>query len=353
MKLLLTGATGFLGGEVLHRLVARGDLVKALVRAQAGEAADRLGAIGRSQQVHVVRGGLDDKDVLLRACEGVDVVIHLAGGGRETPSDDLEVANVGGTSKVVDACVQSGVKRLVFASSTAVYGPPHPEWAEPLREGVPGLRRPRRDSGTPLAAMRYLEYGRSKAEAERVVRQAAGDGGGEWVVLRPELVYGAGGAAFERIVQRVVRHPLRAAAHGLRDSLQPIHLRDAAEAFVLAATALGINRATINIAGREHVTHAAFARLIHRSLDVGATDDDSHTEALPSLMYDIRRARAELGFEPKTVLARGVPAAVRALQKGKAPRLARLDERVFARMSQRAEAPWCARGPLTTGGRWI
>jgi nucleoside-diphosphate-sugar epimerase len=344
MKVLLTGATGFLGGEVLRQLLADDAVVTALVRPNGGELADRLGAVGRSERVRVVPGGLHDRDALSRASEGADVVIHLAGGQRGA-EHDVDV-NVEGTRSVVDACVQSGVRRLVFASTTAVYGLTHPRSAEPLREGAPLVGHVEDAGGSGAAEdvglMRYLEYGRSKAAAERIVRDVAGNAGVEWVVLRPDLVYGAGAAAFEAIVKRVAAHPLRAAERGLRETLQPIHLRDAAEAFVLAATGRGIDRATINVAGAEHVTHRAFVRLVRRALGLGATDG-WHEDALPSLMYDIRRARAELGFEPRIALAPGVRDAVRKLQVGTtSPRSAD----AIARWS------WLTRRPVGMGARW-
>lgn len=117
MRVCVTGATGFLGGAVVRRLLAEGTPMRALARPSAR--ADELAAAG----AEVVRGDLADATAIARAVDGADVVYHVAA-MVEAPGDlaDFLDANRGGTERVFHAAVQGGVRHIVYASSIAVYG---------------------------------------------------------------------------------------------------------------------------------------------------------------------------------------------------------------------------------------
>jgi 2-alkyl-3-oxoalkanoate reductase len=169
MHVLLTGATGFVGGRIASRLIARGHSVTALVRAPS----DTLRSAGVSQLTGSVERA--PRDMLL----GVDSVVHAAG----TTSDDIDHArsvNRDGTALLVEAAVESGVKHFVHMSTTAVYdrdvlGDVEVHEDAPLTPERPGAR----------------PYSVSKAEAEAEVVRAAAQGLPA-VILRPSAVLGAG-----------------------------------------------------------------------------------------------------------------------------------------------------------------
>ncbi|MFE7583169.1 NAD-dependent epimerase/dehydratase family protein [Streptomyces gardneri] len=167
-RVLITGATGFIGRRVVATAVARADLghLRLLVRsAAAGEEPEAYD----NPLTETVIGDLRDPDSLRRACEGVDVLIHCASaiGGDE---DLLHAVNDDGTRALVDAAVRAGVTRIVALSTASVHG------RGPFRGAAPGT--------LPLAPGSATS--RTRAAGERYVMDAGG------AVLRPHLVYGAG-----------------------------------------------------------------------------------------------------------------------------------------------------------------
>ena len=120
MDVFLTGATGFIGGEVARRLRARGDTVRALVRDP--ERAQDLAEIG----CRLVHGDLSDEARLTAAGAGADAVIHCAAvyevGVPEDRRPVLVDTNVCGTERVLGAALSAGVRKAVYVSTVAVFG---------------------------------------------------------------------------------------------------------------------------------------------------------------------------------------------------------------------------------------
>ncbi len=120
MRVFLTGATGYVGGEVARLLCERGDQVRALVR-DAGRA-DELLRLG----CEVVEGDLSDELALVEHCRGVQAVVHTAAVSDVGVSADRREAmvdvNVTGTERVIGAALSAGVTKAVHISSVAVYG---------------------------------------------------------------------------------------------------------------------------------------------------------------------------------------------------------------------------------------
>ncbi len=143
MRALVTGAGGFLGTALVRALAARGDAVRALVRAPAEPAAPG---------VEVVVGDATDPAAMRAAVAGQDVVFHLAGVRRAADRDEFLRGNAGSTRVLLEACVAAAprLSRFVLAGSVAAAGP---------------SRRPRRED-EPLQPVE--PYGASKAEAERI-----------------------------------------------------------------------------------------------------------------------------------------------------------------------------------------
>jgi nucleoside-diphosphate-sugar epimerase len=179
MRVCVTGATGFLGGAVIRRLIAEGIAVRALARPSAR--ADELAARG----AEVVRGDLRDSAAIARAVEGADVVYHVAA-MVEAPGDlaDFLDANRGGTERVFQAALQQGVRHILYTSSIAVYGLARP--GEVIDESTAYDEKPElRDA-----------YSQSKIQADALAVDFAQKNSGQArmsvTILRPGVIYGPG-----------------------------------------------------------------------------------------------------------------------------------------------------------------
>lgn len=123
MRYLVTGGAGFIGSHIADALVARGDEVVVLDDFSSGKPENLAGV---HEKVQIIRGNICDLDVVRQACRGVDFVLHQAARTSVPRSveNPLETnrTNVDGTLNVLLAARDAKVKRVVFASSSAVYG---------------------------------------------------------------------------------------------------------------------------------------------------------------------------------------------------------------------------------------
>jgi nucleoside-diphosphate-sugar epimerase len=289
---LVTGGGALLGGEVVEALLADGHRVRVLALPGTEEDVDPA--------ADVVSGDIADAAALDRACRGVRVVYHLAGRLPGSARHELEQVNVRGTQSVLRAVAAAAVRRVVFMSSVAVYeGAFLPDdW--PLTERAPL---------GPRAPDRLRDYGLSKIAGERAARSMAEEAGFELAILRPSTCYGLGGTAIEDLVDVALSGPARAVREQGGHPLQLLHVRDLAEATLLAGGLAAAAGATVNVAGSEAVSFAELCRLI-RSLD-GQSDPPTVPEPDAPWRrfmcpYDISLARRLLGFVPRVTLAEGL-----------------------------------------------
>ena len=198
MKLLVTGAAGFIGSTFCRVATEAGHEVVALVRARAG------GGGGLPRAVRVVTGRLPF-DVPMRAWEGVDGVVHCAGGTRGEDWVESEAVSVEGTRALLAECARRGVKRFVYLSSQSAH------------EGATSA------------------YGRSRYAAEEVIRKA----GVPHAILRPGLVFGPGAAGlFARMRGSVARLPVLPLLGGGAAPVQPVDAEDLARVMLRCAQML-------------------------------------------------------------------------------------------------------------------
>ncbi len=211
----VTGAGGSLGKVLARRLVRHGYRVKALVRKEADAGA--LRSLGASPIVGDVR----DKDSLKELVRGCEIVFHLAAWMGEPFDEELAYAvNVGGTEGVIQTAAEAGARRVVLASSIAVYGP--------VREGLV-------TEETPLRSVGDL-YGDTKIAAERAAWHEAGRARIELVVLRPTMIYGPGSPSWTEVPFASISRGLPVVIGSGEDLADPVYVEDVARAFDLAGS---------------------------------------------------------------------------------------------------------------------
>jgi nucleoside-diphosphate-sugar epimerase len=299
MRVLLTGASGFIGGVLARRLVERGEQVTSLVRRPGSAPAgteEVLGDLGPG-------GSLTEALAQARP----DCVVHLAAEIASQRSEaKVREVNVEGTIRLLDACrgLPGEGPRIVF-SSTVVTGDAR---GELLSE----------DRALPVET----PYGRSKQEGERLVLES----GLPAVVIRPSHVYGSGGWYAEELVPRL-RQPGRLAVIGSGANLwDVVHVED-----VVSALQLAIDTArpgsTYHVADDQPITFYDFMALTANELGVGAPRRVpaavarlvAGRNAVDAVVRSARSSNAlikrELGWTPRFPTAReGVPDAIAGLR---------------------------------------
>lgn len=191
MRIFLTGATGFLGGR-LAELLAPHHQLRLLYRAEAQAAAFPSG-------VEKVRGDLRDADLLTRAADGCQAVIHAAALVKIlAPARDFDEVNVEGFENVLRAAERAGVERMVYVSSFMALGPTEKGRTADGRAGE-------LDESAPADERDFInDYERTKTRADRLAREAIVRGA-KLDVVYPGVIYGPGPLTEGNII---VRHLL-------------------------------------------------------------------------------------------------------------------------------------------------
>lgn len=196
MKVLVTGATGFIGSHLVEALAGRGYSVKCLVRSSSNLrwietllSPSRLTNLPEASSVELVYGDCQDINSLKGAVEDCDYVFHLAGLTKTGDTDNFFKVNVKGTENLVNALTKTGrrLKRFVFLSSLAAVGPSL--------------------NGTPVTESTEPHpvsfYGKSKLEAEGVVYSVRDRI--PVTIIRPPAVYGPRDRDFHMLFKMIKR----------------------------------------------------------------------------------------------------------------------------------------------------
>ena len=228
MNALVTGGGGFLGRYIVEQLLARGDRVHVLSRGSYPQ----LDALG----VGSVRADLADRDAVVEACRGVDVVFHVAAvAGIWGPWEHFYSINVRGTQNIVEGCRRHGVGRLVFTSSPSV------TFDGTDQNGV--------DESAPYPTRWLCHYPHTKALSEQHVLAANGTDGLLTCSLRPHLIWGPRDRhLIPRLLARARSGRLRRVGDGA-NLIDMIYVENAAAAHLQAADALA---ADSPLAGRAY-----------------------------------------------------------------------------------------------------
>ena len=296
MNFLITGAAGFLGSSLANQLAREGHQVRGLDDLSTGNPQ------AFSPDIHFTRGDVNDRPKLWTLLQDVDVVYHLAARVSVPESvlypRDYNASNVGGTVALMEAMRDVGVRRVVLASSGAVYGD---LGEQPLNETVtPYPRSP---------------YAVSKLAAEYYVRTIGNLWNIETVSLRIFNAYGPGQhlpASHPPVVPHYLRQALRGGtlvAHG--DGTQTrdyIYVDDVVSAMIAASTAPSINGLVINVGSGNETT---INDLIKQVLNVTGSKSNVVYNAQTSggvsrMCADLRLAQEKLRFQPSIKLEEGL-----------------------------------------------
>lgn len=295
-RVLVTGASGFIGRALCDHLLSMGYLVRGIVR----HVCDTASA------VEYIECNLDQPENMMAFCDSVDCVIHLAGRAHiidERESNPLELyrkINCEATLHLARKAVALGVRRFVFISSIGVNGSQIVE--EPFNESS--------------VASPHADYARSKYEAEQGLKAICADTKTELVIVRPPIVYsGEAPGNFRRLMQLVATGiPLPfASIKNLRSMVALVNFVDfvtcciehPAAANQLFLISDGIDVSTPQIIRRlaEGMGHKARLFSVHpafvkRILGM-AGKESMFTQLWGSLVVDSSKSKVLLGWEPK------------------------------------------------------
>ena len=296
MNFLITGAAGFLGSHLANQLAREGHMVRGLDDLSTGDPQVL------DPDVHFTRGDVNDRPKLWTLLQDIDCVYHLAARISVPESilypREYNLANVGGTVSLMEALRDVGIRRVVLASSGAVYGE---QDLQPMPEG----QTPR-----PLSP-----YAVSKLAAEYYVSTIGKLWGIETVSLRIFNAYGPGQhipASHPPVVSYFLRQATRGGTlvvHGDGSQTRDyVYVDDVVSAMVAAATAPNVNGLVINVGSGVETSLRGLTKLM---LEVtGSTANvvfNSQTSAGVSRLYaDLSLAGQKLNYKPAIRLEEGL-----------------------------------------------
>jgi len=321
MLAIITGANGFIGSNLSRRLASDGWRVTGIVRKTSDL------SFLRGIEMELIDAGLEDAGVLGRAFAGADVVFHCA--ARASDWGSMEVfrrSNVDATRHVLDAAAKAAVRRIVFISSTVVYGfGGHVDTDESA---------PKRPEPFP--------YCLTKLEAERLVEQVARQHGIEFAIIRPGNVFGPNDRITMLRLLEFLKRRKFIYVNGGRPLTCPTCVENLVDAIVLAGTKreaanedfiitdglritwreyieaicreLGVTPPRLSVPGGPVYAAAALVESIWKA--AGANDAPVITryrigQVRRDYHFSIAKARRLLGFEPKVNLDEAISRTVR------------------------------------------
>lgn len=307
MKLLVTGANGFVGQSLCAAAAARGSSVRGATR--------RASPLPGGAE-NVVVGDIDGFTDWAAALQGVEVVVHLAARVhvmRDTSADPLAEflqANLHATINLAVQAAHAGVKRLVYVSSIKVNG----------EETGEGRAFTAADSPDP-----HDPYAVSKWQAELALHEIAAESGLQVVILRPPLIYGPGVKGnFLRLLQALDKGiPLPLAS--TRNARSMLYLENMVDALLLCATHPAAAGQTYLVSDGEDIDTPGLLRRLGDALGRAARllpwspavlklagrllgKSDQVERLLGSLQVDSGKIRRELNWTPPYTLQQGLQA---------------------------------------------
>jgi len=296
MNFLITGAAGFLGSTLANQLAREGHQVRGLDDLSTGDPQ------ALTPDVHFTRGDVNDRPKLWTLLQEVDCVYHLAARVSVPESivypREYNAVNVGGTVSLMEAMRDVGVKRVVFASSGAIYGN---QDIQPLAEG----QTPRPSS----------PYAVSKLAAEYYVRSIGGLWGIETVSLRIFNAYGPGQhlpasnpPVIPYFLRQAVRNGTLVVNGDGNQTRDYVYVDDVVSAMVAASTAPNVNGLVINIGSGVETSIGALVNLVMKA--TGSQTNIIYSALTPGgvsrLCADLSLAAQKLNYKSSIPLEDGL-----------------------------------------------
>ena len=228
-RILILGATGFIGRELTRQLTESGHRVRAIVRSPGKFAGDLL-----NSRLECVRGDLTDAASLRGAMAGIECVYHVARADVKSWAD-YERYEIGVTREIAEAALATGVKRLLYTGTIDSY--------------YAGARAGTITEDTPLdpAIERRNLYARAKAESERMLLRMHREKGLPVVILRPGIVIGRGGSPMHWGVGRWWYGSVCQTWGSGRNPLPLVLVADVVKGLIAAAEVPGIEGDSFNL----------------------------------------------------------------------------------------------------------
>jgi nucleoside-diphosphate-sugar epimerase len=246
VKVLVTGATGFIGGHLVDALVEKDYEVRCLVRKTSNT--EHLKKLG----VELVYGNITEPNSIEKVLDGIDTIYHLAGvlGQWGVPDKVYWDVHVQGTQNLLEASQKHDIRKFIYCSTAGVTGP-----------------------GFTLPQDEYLPYNPSntyentKAEAEKLVIKYHHENGLPVVVIRPEFIYGPGDMHTLGLF-KTIRKRMFVLIDGGKAIWHPTYIDDLIQSFLLCLNNPRAIGEVYIIAGERYVTLKELAIIIAKELNV-------------------------------------------------------------------------------------
>jgi len=303
MDIHITGGAGFIGSHLTEALVEQGHNVAVFDNMSRGNASNLDSVL---DDIEFIEGDIRDRDALGSAVESPDVLYHLAAinGTKnfyERPRDVLDV-NLQGVRNVVDVAHEQSIDRVVFSSSSEVYGFPC-EFPTPEDHPLQIM-----DPENPR-----FSYAGTKILGEQYVITGAQNGGFDYTILRPHNVYGEA-MGYDHVIpefieQIVTDDPFSIYGDG-EQTRSFCYIDDAVDGFMRAGLQSAGKNEIFNVGTQEEVSINELAErlfdLAGVSPEVTYTDSVELEGSVQRRQPDVAKSRQLLGYEPAVTLDEGL-----------------------------------------------
>jgi dTDP-glucose 4,6-dehydratase/UDP-glucose 4-epimerase len=303
MDVLVTGGAGFIGSQLVHRLVDKGHEVTVFDNVSRGSVSKIESVL---DDIEVIQGDITERESVTNAIDSPDIIYHLAAvnGTKhfyERPVDVMNV-NIQGVQNVVDVAAESDCSRVVFASSSEVYGFPREfPTSEDHTLQIMDPKNPR------------FSYAGSKIIGEQYVINKCSACEMNYAILRPHNIYGeAMGEDHvipEFIEQIVTDKPFTVYGDG-EQTRSFCYISDAVEGFYKAGMDDTARAEIYNIGTQDEITINTLAENLFEVAgvfpEVEHTDSEELEGSTSRRQPDISKAREMLGYEPQVPIENGL-----------------------------------------------